>query len=65
MKTRYRRPLWVLLSLALLLLVIHLALPYVVLNYLNGKLADLGDYRGHIEDVDLAWWRGAYRLAGD
>jgi hypothetical protein len=62
MKTRYRRPLWILLSLALLLLVAHLALPYVVLNYLNGKLADMGDYRGHIEDVDLAWWRGAYRL---
>lgn len=62
MKTRYRRPLWILLSLALLLLVIHLALPYVVLNYLNGKLADMGDYRGHVEDVDLAWWRGAYRL---
>ncbi|WP_019341638.1 DUF748 domain-containing protein [Stutzerimonas stutzeri] len=62
MKTRYRRPLWILLSLALVLLVVHLALPYVVLNYLNGKLADMGDYRGHIEDVDLAWWRGAYRI---
>jgi len=62
MKTRYRRPLWILLSLALLLLVVHLALPYVVLNYLNNKLADMGDYRGHVEDVDLAWWRGAYRL---
>ncbi len=61
MKTRYRLPLGILLSLALLLLVLHLALPYLVLNYLNGKLADMGDYRGHIEDVDLAWWRGAYR----
>lgn len=61
MKTRYRLPLGILLSLALLLLVLHLALPYLVLNYLNGKLADMGDYRGRIEDVDLAWWRGAYR----
>ena len=64
MKTRYRRPLWILLSLALLLLAVHLVLPYVVLNFLNGKLADMGDYRGHIDDVDLAWWRGAYRLDG-
>jgi len=64
MKTRYRRPLWFLLSLALLLLTVHLALPHVVLNYLNGKLADMGDYRGRIADVDLAWWRGAYRLDG-
>ncbi|HAW24395.1 MAG TPA: hypothetical protein DCX38_13735, partial [Pseudomonas sp.] len=62
MKTRYRPLLWTLLAIALLLLAVHLTLPYLVLNYLNGKLADMGDYRGHIEDVDLAWWRGAYRL---
>ncbi len=64
MKKRYRFPMWVLLSLILLLLVVHLALPHLVLNYLNGKLADMGEYRGHIEDVDLAWWRGAYRADG-
>ncbi len=64
MKTRYRTPLWILLSLALLLLVAHLALPYLVLNYLNDKLADMGEYRGHVDDVDLAWWRGAYRVDG-
>ena len=22
----------------------------------------MGDYRGHIGDIDLAWWRGAYRI---
>ena len=22
----------------------------------------MGDYRGHITDVDLAWWRGAYQI---
>lgn len=64
MKKRYRLPLWILLSLALLLLIVHLALPYLVLNYLNDKLADMGEYKGHVEDVDLAWWRGAYRADG-
>jgi hypothetical protein len=46
------------------LIAVHIALPYVVRNYLNDKLADMGDYRGQVTDVDLAWWRGAYRING-
>ncbi|GAB7532400.1 DUF748 domain-containing protein [Pseudomonas sp. 3A(2025)] len=62
MKRRYRWPLSTLAGLAALLLVLHVTLPYVVRDYLNDKLADMGDYRGRIADVDLAWWRGAYRI---
>ncbi|MBE1188210.1 hypothetical protein IH740_25245, partial [Escherichia coli] len=61
---RYAIPLGSLAALLLLLLALHLALPYLVRDYLNGKLADMGDYRGHIADVDLALWRGAYRIDG-
>lgn len=50
--------------LALLLIILHLMLPWLVREYLNDKLADMGDYRGHVEDVDLTWWNGAYRLNG-
>jgi len=64
MKRRYRWSLWGLLSIVLLLLALHLALPVLVRNYLNDKLADMGDYRGQITDVDLALWRGAYRING-
>jgi hypothetical protein len=64
MKRRYSLPLWFFLGLAAILLVVHIALPYVIRDYLNNKLADMGDYRGHIVDVDLAWWRGAYRING-
>lgn len=64
MKKRYAIPLGSLAALLLLLLALHLALPYLVRDYLNGKLADMGDYRGHIADVDLALWRGAYRIDG-
>lgn len=64
MKKSIRLPLWILLGIALLLIVAHLALPHLVLNYLNDKMADMGDYHGRIEDVDLAWWRGAYSLDG-
>ncbi|MBD9481897.1 DUF748 domain-containing protein [Pseudomonas sp. PDM14] len=64
MKRRYSLPLWIVLGLLALVLVLHLALPYVIRDYLNTKLADMGDYRGHVVDVDLAWWRGAYRING-
>ncbi|QMV61482.1 DUF748 domain-containing protein [Pseudomonas berkeleyensis] len=64
MKRRYSLPLWICLSLLALLLLLHIALPYVIRDYLNDKLADMGDYRGQIEDVDLALWRGAYRING-
>ena len=64
MKRRYRWPLWSLAAIVLLLVTLHIALPYLVRDYLNDKLADMGDYRGQITDVDLAWWRGAYRING-
>ncbi|GAA5136649.1 DUF748 domain-containing protein [Alloalcanivorax gelatiniphagus] len=64
MTRRRRIALAVPLTLIALLLVLHLALPWLVRDYLNKQMADMGDYRGHIEDVDLAWWRGAYRLEG-
>lgn len=64
MKRRYRWPLWGLLGVLLLLVCLHLALPLLVRDYLNDKLADMGDYRGQITDVDLAWWRGAYTING-
>ncbi|MDR0278029.1 MAG: DUF748 domain-containing protein [Paucimonas sp.] len=64
MKRRYRWPLAGLAGLLVLLLALHLSLPWLVRNYLNEKLADMGEYRGQIADVDLAWWRGAYKING-
>ena len=64
MKARYRWPLVGFASLVALLVALHLALPYLVRDYLNDKLADMGDYRGQVRDVDLAWWRGAYQING-
>lgn len=64
MKRRYSWPIWTIATLVLLLVALDLALPYLVRNSLNDKLADMGDYRGQITDVDLALWRGAYRING-
>ena len=64
MKKRYRLPLWTLLSLGIALLALHIALPWLVRDYLNEQLATMGDYRGEISDIDLALWRGAYQING-
>lgn len=63
MNLRHRPLLW--LSLIVLMVVaIQLALPVVLLHYLNRQMAEMGDYRGHVETLTLAWWRGATRLEG-
>ncbi|HTF06211.1 MAG TPA: DUF748 domain-containing protein, partial [Bacteroidia bacterium] len=42
------------------LVCIRIALPYVILHYANKKLASLDGNYGHIEDIDLHLYRGAY-----
>ncbi|UJR78159.1 DUF748 domain-containing protein [Sandaracinus amylolyticus] len=54
----------VLLALVVLLIAARIALPYVVEHVLNERLARLEGYHGHIDDVDMALWRGAYRIEG-
>lgn len=64
MNRTLRYSLLALVLVALLLLLLNLLLPYLVRHYLNDKLADMGEYQGHIEDVDMTWWTGSYRLNG-
>jgi hypothetical protein len=46
----------------LILLVVRLALPYVVLKYVNKVLSEMNGYYGHVEDIDIHLWRGAYTI---
>ena len=62
MKHAYRRTLIGVLVLIALLVAARLALPYVVKDYLNRKMDRMGDYHGHVADVDIHLWRGAYSL---
>jgi hypothetical protein len=62
MHVRYRRSLWILLALAIVLVAARIALPFIVLGQLNSRLAHMGSYAGHIEDIDVHLWRGAYSL---
>src|SRR5688572_30340518 len=46
----------------LALVVLRLFLPTIVLNYVNKQLTLIDGYRGHVEDIDIALWRGAYQI---
>lgn len=62
---RKRRKLLVgLAAAAVVLLAVRIALPYIVKGQINARLGEMGDYSGHVSDVDLALLRGAYALHG-
>lgn len=50
--------------LLLALITIRLALPGIVLNYVNKKLNELPGYTGHVKDIDINLYRGAYIING-
>lgn len=65
MKRRHnktRKAIIIVLSVIALIVVIRIALPYVILKYANKTLAEMDGYYGHIEDIDLAIIRGAYKI---
>jgi Domain of Unknown Function (DUF748) len=64
-KNRWRRffagrKKWILLIVLAALIGLRAALPYIVKSYVNKTLAVMPGYPGHVDDVDLSLWRGAY-----
>ena len=49
-------------SIIVLFIALHFALEPVALHYVNKALANIEGYDGHVEDVDIALWRGAYAI---
>ena len=47
-----------------LLVIARVVAPHVIKRVLNDKLAAMPEYYGHIDDVDLSLWRGAYQFDG-
>ncbi|RZM10711.1 MAG: DUF748 domain-containing protein, partial [Pedobacter sp.] len=45
-----------------ILIVIRLFLPAIVLYYCNKSLANMDGYYGHIRDIDISLYRGAYEI---
>lgn len=44
----------------MVLILIRLALPYILLHYINKSLSNLDGYSGHVGDLELSLHRGAY-----
>lgn len=55
---------WILLGIVLILIALRLALPYIATTYVNRTLSEIPGYQGHIEDIDIKLWRGAYVIEG-
>src|SRR6187402_3726929 len=62
--TGKRKTVIVLLAVVVLLVGARLALPYLVEDYVNDRLAALDSYDGHVGDIDIHLWRGAYSIDG-
>src|SRR5688572_7669468 len=58
------KKLMALVAVLVLLIGIRAALPEVIERYVNKTLDELEGYSGHIDDVDLALYRGAYQIEG-
>ena len=59
-KKRYIFPV----ALIVLLIAFRIYLPTLVKNYVNKVLAGIPGYYGHVEDIDIALYRGAYVING-
>ncbi|HET9137308.1 MAG TPA: DUF748 domain-containing protein [Candidatus Kapabacteria bacterium] len=46
----------------MLLVILRILLPSIVLHFANKRLATMPGYYGHIDDIDIALWRGAYKI---
>jgi len=48
--------------LVVLIIALRLALPEIVKRYVNHQLQHMENYVGHVNQVDIALWRGAYEI---
>jgi hypothetical protein len=62
--SRRRKIVIALLAVVLLLVSARVALPYLVEDFVNDRLAALDAYDGHVSDIDIHLWRGAYSIDG-
>jgi hypothetical protein len=62
--TRSRKWLVAVGAVVVVLVAARLALPAVVKDYVNDKLATLDSYEGRVGDIDIHLWRGAYSIDG-
>jgi hypothetical protein len=64
-KPIFRRKRYIIPLVILALIIIgRIMLPYFLKNYVNKTLNEIPGYMGHVEDIDVALYRGAYVIKG-
>ncbi len=61
-KKKKKRIIKILIIIILLLVVLRILLPTIVLRYVNKSLSEMKEYYGHVEDIDIYLYRGAYTI---
>lgn len=62
-KQRTRRIILIVIgSLIIILIGLRIALPYILLRYVNRELQTIPGYTGHVDDIDVHLIRGAYTI---
>ncbi len=59
-QSKRKRLLRIGLGVLILLIILRIALPYIVLNFINNQLSNINGYYGHVDDLDISLYRGAY-----
>jgi hypothetical protein len=49
-------------SIVIVLIIFRLLLPAILLNYCNKSLSKMHGYYGHVQNIDVALYRGAYQV---
>lgn len=59
-KRKRAKVLRIVLAIFVIIIAFRLILPYWVLGFVNKRLADISGYFGHVDDIDISLYRGAY-----
>ena len=61
-KEKKRRLLTIGIAILVLIIAFRLILPFWVLDFVNKRLAEINGYYGHVDDIDISLYRGAYQV---
>ncbi len=64
LKKIFTTPVKIILIIVVLLIAFRIALPHIVLKYVNKQLNEMEGYSGHVNDIDIHLYRGAYEIEG-
>jgi hypothetical protein len=63
--TKRKKIIWIIIgSLVVALIVFRIMLPGILLRYVNKQLTKIDGYKGHVDDIDVSLFRGAYTIDG-